>query len=198
MELCAFTVAYLEALRAGDPLIEQHFVSYFSQLLVIKLRARRCSATEIDEVRQETFVRVLAALRQSDKIREPERFGAFVNSVCNNVFLEMQRAYRRDSPLDDPDGTRADTHEIASDLVDLDALLVTEQSRRQVREVLRQLPPRDQQLLRALFFDEKPKDDICREFKVDREYLRVLLHRAKQQFRRLYARSMTNSASAGV
>jgi RNA polymerase sigma-70 factor (ECF subfamily) len=196
MELCAFTVAYLEALRAGDPLIEQHFVSYFSQLLVIKLRARRCSATEIDEIRQETFVRVLAALRQTDKIREPERFGAFVNSVCNNVFLEMQRALRRGgASLDEPDGA-VDADRVASNVIDLDSLLVSEQSRRHVREVLRQLSPRDQSLLRAIFFDEKPKDDICREFSVDREYLRVLLHRAKQQFRRLYARSSEGNFSA--
>ncbi len=191
MELCAFTVAYLEALRAGDPLIEQHFVSYFSQLLVIKLRALRCTATEIDEIRQETFVRVLSALRQTDKIREPERFGAYVNSVCNNVFLEMHRARKRAAPLDEeepPSERRAQ----ASEVIDLDAMLVTEQSRRQVREVLTQLAPRDRSLLRAIFFEEKPKDDICREFGVDREYLRVLLHRAKQQFRRLYARSVAN------
>ncbi len=77
-------------------------------------------------------------------------------------------------------------------MIDLEAMLVTEQSRRQVREVLTQLAPRDQSLLRAIFFEERPKEDICREFGVDREYLRVLLHRAKQQFRRLYARSMAN------
>lgn len=191
MELCAFTVAYLEALRAGDPLIEQHFVSYFSQLLVIKLRARRCTATEIDEIRQETFVRVLSALRQTDKIREPERFGAYVNSVCNNVFLEMHRALKRAAPLDDEEPPSAERSQ-AIEVIDLEAMLVTEQSRRQVRQVLTQLAPRDQSLLRAIFFDEKPKDDICREFGVDREYLRVLLHRAKQQFRRLYARSVSN------
>src|SRR5258708_37091 len=100
MEFCAFTIAYLDALRAGDPPTEQHFVAYFSQLLVIKLRARRCDATEIDEIRQETFVRVLSALRRRDGVRETERFGAYVNSVCNNVFLERLRAARRSTTLD--------------------------------------------------------------------------------------------------
>ena len=38
-------------------------------------------------------------------------------------------------------------------------------------------------LLRELFFLEKDKDEICRERGVDREYLRVLLHRAKTRFR---------------
>jgi RNA polymerase sigma-70 factor (ECF subfamily) len=33
---------------------------------------------------------------------------------------------------------------------------------------------------------------VCREFGVDREYLRVLLHRAKQSFKSLYLRKMGN------
>src|SRR5215471_15369948 len=100
MEFHAFTAAYLNALRAGDPPTEQHFVAYFSQLLVIKLRARRCDATEIDEIRQETFVRVLAALRQQDAVRDATRFGAYVNSVCNHVFLERLRAGKRASTME--------------------------------------------------------------------------------------------------
>jgi RNA polymerase sigma-70 factor (ECF subfamily) len=34
-----------------------------------------------------------------------------------------------------------------------------------------------------LFFEERDKDDICRTLNVDRNYLRVLLHRAKAKFR---------------
>jgi RNA polymerase sigma-70 factor (ECF subfamily) len=190
MEFCAFTIAYLDALRAGDPPTEQHFVAYFSQLLVIKLRARRCDSSEIDEIRQETFVRVLTALRKRDGVREPERFGAYVNSVCNNVFLERLRTARRSTTLDAEDGEMEVDVERAqqarAQVIDLDSMLVTEQSRQRVREVLGELSARDQHLLRAIFFDERPKDEICREFGVDREYLRVLLHRAKQHFRQRY------------
>jgi len=45
---------------------------------------------------------------------------------------------------------------------------------------------RDQQVLRAVFFEERDKEDICRELGVDRGYLRVLLHRAKANFRALF------------
>ena len=44
-------------------------------------------------------------------------------------------------------------------------------------------PPKDRDVLRALFFEECDKDEICRRFKVDRDYLRVLVHRAKARFR---------------
>jgi RNA polymerase sigma-70 factor (ECF subfamily) len=69
---------------------------------------------------------------------------------------------------------------------DLDGFLVTRQTCQQVRQVLEQLPDKDRRLLRALFLEEKEKDEVCREFGVDRNYLRVLLHRAKQSFRALY------------
>jgi RNA polymerase sigma-70 factor (ECF subfamily) len=199
MEFHAFTAAYLSALRAGDPPTEQHFVSYFSQLLVIKLRARRCDATEIDEIRQETFVRVLAALRKTDALRDATRFGSFVNSVCNNVFLERLRAGRRATSLDgetDANGGAARVDQLPADMIDLDAQLVTDESRVKVREVLDSLSARDQHLLRAIFFDETPKDEICKQFGVDREYLRVLLHRAKQHFRERYT-SNTNGHRRG-
>jgi RNA polymerase sigma-70 factor, ECF subfamily len=184
MEFHAFTPAYLNALRGGDPSTEQHFVAYFSQLLVIKLRSRRCDASEIDEIRQETFVRVLSALRRQDALRDATRFGAYVNSVCNNVFLERLRAGRRTQTLGS-DGEE-DLEQAPADVIDLDTLLVTDQARRRVREVLAGLSARDQQLLRAIFFEETPKDEVCRQFGVDREYLRVLLHRAKQHFRERY------------
>ena len=63
MELFAFTREYVERLREGDPSTEQHFVAYFDQILRIKLRARMLALETIDDLRQETYIRVIAALR---------------------------------------------------------------------------------------------------------------------------------------
>jgi RNA polymerase sigma-70 factor (ECF subfamily) len=52
-----------------------------------------------------------------------------------------------------------------------------------VRNALAGLPEKDRELLRLLFFEERDKDAICAALKVDRNYLRVLLHRAKGHFR---------------
>ena len=41
----------------------------------------------------------------------------------------------------------------------------------------------DFQHIVAMFLEERSKDEICREFGVDREYLRVLVHRAKNRAR---------------
>jgi RNA polymerase sigma-70 factor (ECF subfamily) len=45
------------------------------------------------------------------------------------------------------------------------------------------LPQKERQLLHWLFFEEADKDEVCRRLDIDRNYLRVLLHRAKQRFK---------------
>ena len=49
---------------------------------------------------------------------------------------------------------------------------------------------RDRRLLREIFLEERDKDAVCQDFGVDRDYLRVLLHRAKQAFKAVYLKNM--------
>jgi RNA polymerase sigma-70 factor (ECF subfamily) len=187
VELFTFDKAYVERLREGDAQTEQHFVSYFNQLLRIKLRARMLAPEIVDDLRQETFIRVIAALRHEGGIRQPERFGAYVNSTCNNVLLEFYRSSSRSKPLDE-------SHtEIADKVLDLEGMLVSQESKERVRVILGELPQRDGDLLRAIFLEEKEKDEVCHQFGVDRDYLRVLLHRAKDRFKSLYEKGLGNS-----
>ncbi len=48
---------------------------------------------------------------------------------------------------------------------------------------------KDQQILRAVFLEEVDKTEICKRFNVDRDYLRVLVHRAKIRFREAMEKS---------
>ncbi len=179
MELFAFTREYVERLREGDPSTEQHFVVYFDQLLRIKLRAKMLASETVEDLRQETYIRVLVTLRK-DGVRQPERFGAFVNSICNNVLMEFYRISARTRPLDDSNAERTDQ------TIDLEGLMVTRQAKERVRQVLQGLPRKDRELLHAFYLEEKEKDEVCKQFGVDRDYFRVLLHRAKDKFKVLY------------
>jgi RNA polymerase sigma-70 factor, ECF subfamily len=179
VEFFAFDKAYVERLREGDALTEEHFVAYFEQLLRIKLRSRMLTSDKVEDLRQETFIRVIAVIRK-DGVRQPERFGAFVNSICNNVLLEHYRSSKKNQPMED-------AHmDIPDKVLDLDGMLITMQSAERVRRTLDGMPKRDRDLLRDIFLEEKEKDTVCREFGVDREYLRVLVHRAKDKFKALY------------
>jgi RNA polymerase sigma-70 factor (ECF subfamily) len=126
---------------------------------------------------------VLKTLRADAGIRNPERLGAFVNSVCNNVLQEFYRSSARGAPLDE------NTEDPTDQTIDLDGMLMTKQTREQVRQILARLPEKDRQLLRAIFLEERDKNEVCRELGVNRDYLRVLLHRAKQSFRAFYEKS---------
>jgi len=180
VEFFTFDNAYVERLREGDPSTEQHFVAYFGQLLHIKLRSRPLTSDKVDDLRQETFIRVIAALRREGGVRQPERFGAFVNSICNNVLLEYYRSSAKNQPMED-------AHmDIPDKVLNLEGMLVTKESAEHVRRILDGMPKRDRDLLRAIFLEEKEKDVVCREMGVDREYLRVLVYRAKEKFKALY------------
>lgn len=175
MEFTTFDDDYVKRLAAGDPATVEHFDRYFGELIFIKLRARQYSSHAIEDVRQETFLRVFQVLRR-DGIRQPERIGAFVNSICNNVVLEFGRAGSRITFMDDAPEPAVHVEAPERDLIE-------RERRAQVRQILAKMPAKNQKLLTAVFLEERAPDEVCAEFGIDRNYLRVLLFRARAQLR---------------
>jgi RNA polymerase sigma-70 factor (ECF subfamily) len=171
---------YVQRLIGEDPETERHFAKYFGDLLTLKLRSRLRSPAQVEDARQETFRRVLVTLKERGGLASAESLGAFVNGVCNNVLFETYRAGSRVQALpedhDEPDVNRPSA----------ETTLVAGEEQARVREALAGLPQREKNVLRWLFFEERDKDEVCRELNVDRDYLRVLVHRAKAQFRKRY------------
>jgi RNA polymerase sigma-70 factor, ECF subfamily len=189
LQFFAFDAAYLERLRSGDARTEEHFVSYFGELIQLKLRSRLNSREAIEDVRQETFVRVLGLVRSANGLREPDRLGAFVNSVCNHVLMEHYRSRSKtESYLDsDMEATLANHEPSAL------SLLETKDAQRVVRQILTELTDRDRQLLQLVLLEERDKDEVCAELGITRDYLRVLVHRAKQSFKSFYISHLGDS-----
>jgi RNA polymerase sigma-70 factor (ECF subfamily) len=183
LDLFKFDKEYVDRLRDGEPETEAHFVSYFGQILGIMLRARRLPPERVDDIRQEALTRVIAILRRDGGIREPERFGAFVSSICKNVLRENARDWAKNQSLQE------NQIDVPDKIVDLERSLISKETKKKVREILNEMNPRDRDLLRAIFLEEKDKDEICTQFGADREYLRVLLYRAKERFRSSFLRN---------
>src|ERR1035441_4178123 len=181
----SFDAEYVRRLIDLDPETERDFVAYFGELLAIKLRSRLRAPELIQDVTQETFLRVLGTLRSSG-IDNPEALGSFVNSVGTNILFEVYRAQSR---------VALPVEERVSEETPADTALADEEERTQVRSVLSELPEKDRKILRWLFFDERDKGEVCRVLQVDREYLRVLVHRAKQRFRSDYLRRTATKAN---
>ncbi len=153
-----------------------------------KLRSRLRSAEAAEDARQETLMRVLTSIRRERGLRNPERLGAYVHGICNNVLLEAYRAQKR----------HMQSGEDAPDQVDWrpdpESEFVSAERRRLVRSVLEELKPKDRDLLRAVFLEEREKETVCREMGIDAAYLRVLLHRARLRFKSIL---MEKGAAAG-
>lgn len=180
MDFFTFDGEYVQRLRDGDHPTVDHFYSYFQKLLLIKLRKRLRSMEEIDDVRQETYLRVFRTLKSPGGLRDPSRLGAFVNRVCDHVVQEfLRKNNRNEESIGDRDFIGLD---------DFDEELIRSEERARVRFVISQLPERDAAILREIFLNDRPPDEVCEQFGVDRNYLRVLLHRAKQKFREAWLR----------
>jgi len=178
-----FDASYVSKLRAGDAPTEQHFITYFSELILLKLRPRLRLPEQIEDVKQETFTRTLSLIRSDGGLRHAERLGPLVNSICNNVLMEQYRLSGRIEALEDETADRlVETRPNALSMV------ISDDTRNVVRRVLDDLNERDRSLLQAVFLEERDKDEVCKELGVDRDYLRVLLHRAKGSFRVMYSK----------
>lgn len=177
MRLFSFDDDYVRRLREGDRETEAHFHTYFRDLLYAKLRRRLSSPQAIDDIRQEVFTRTIERLGQ---LEDGRKLGAFVNTICNNVLLEYYRQDHRVLSVDEQPDLAASG--------DLDNAMDVVQSRARIRRVLETLEPREAEILRAVFLEEADKQAVCERFGVDRQYLRVLLHRAKAKFRAAYLR----------
>ena len=189
LQFHSFDAAYIESLCAGDQRTQEHFVGYFTALLHLKLRSRLQSPQAREDVCQETFSRVFAVLRKDGGLREPDRLGAFVNTICNHVLFEHYRSQKANESLDEEG--RPELPARGADAFDI---VATRQIKDKVREILLDLPSRDRSLLKAVFLDERDRDEVCVEFGVDRDYLRVMLHRAKQDFKTEYVKRAGNLA----
>jgi RNA polymerase sigma-70 factor (ECF subfamily) len=180
VELYPFDAAYLARLRAHDPETEGHFVAYFNTLLKAKLRSQGYFDSPMNDIRQETLYRVLKAV-YAGSIHNPVSLHSYVLGVCANVVLEYGRGQRRFAQEDSEEFP-----EIVDDRNPADGAARQAEMRDAVCWVLKQLNDKERRILSAVFLQERDKDKICEEFGIDRDYLRVLIHRALANAKKLF------------
>jgi len=183
VDLYSFDEEYLRRLGAHDPATEAHFIAYFTERLKIVLRARGVDSHTIEDICQETFCRVWVAV-QAGAVNNARGFGAYVHSVCRNVLSENRRGTIRNQH------ESLEFHDVPDDHLSLDERLQRKENDNLVRVVLSELSERDRNILHARFFEERDNDEVCQDFRVDRDYLRVLLHRAVIKFGDIYKKKI--------
>lgn len=135
--------------RAGDSAAWEGLVDRLGPRVLAVARAHRLSWADAQDVYQVTWLRLLSHL---DRIREPERVGAWLASTCRHEALRVLRRDGRQVPTGDSD-----------DLDQPDPLapppetrLIATERQRMVWEALAALPPHCQRLLRLFMTDPPP------------------------------------------
>jgi RNA polymerase sigma-70 factor, ECF subfamily len=167
----------LAALRCRDPEAEEYLVASFRTQVRASLRKRFRFAEIVEDATQETFLRVLLYFRSGKTLRTPSSLPSFVKAVSMYVSLEMLRERGQGA------ATAGELPERIDNLRDPESVAVFGEQREIVRRALSQVDDKDAHLLRRVFFEEADKDQICRDLKISRPYLRVMVHRAKLRFK---------------
>lgn len=183
MNAYPFDVVYLQRLKDGDPEVERHFAAYFGEFVENKLRGRIRDPQLVEDVRQETLLRVLRVIRKQQGVQFPERFGGFVAAVTHNVACELSRGAHRHPQMEEnlPDPP--------DPWYDPDRDLNAADQKRAVAGILNQMNAKDRRVLRWCFLEEWDREEVCRRENVSPEYLRVLIHRAISRFKKIHGQT---------
>lgn len=133
--------------NARDRAAWTFLVESFAGLLRGVARRHRLSTQDVDDVMQETWLRLL---EHGSRIRDPARIAGWLETVARHESLDALRAGRGEVPIaEDPrDGLgEADS---------VEERVASEQRRALLDEALDALPGRQRDLLTLLFSDEEP------------------------------------------
>lgn len=165
-------------IRLGDAEAEALLYEKFSARVYFTALSETHSKDDAEDIRAETFLRVIQALRQ-DKLRSADSLPSFIVGFTLNVIREhIRQKYRADS-LEDYD------YDIASE-ISLESVFLEAETIRALEEAARHLKPREQQFLRMYYYDELPKEEIARRLGINEERVRLIKSRALQSFREIY------------
>lgn len=149
------TGAWVRLAAIGDRTAWAALVQRFGGLVWSVARSHQLGQADAEEVYQITWLRLTEHI---DRLKQPERVGAWLATTARNESLMLIRAGGRLTVTSDPGlldrGSDEDSPERA--VLDAEQAAADEQRVRQVWEAFRGLPERCQQLLRLLLVAPRP------------------------------------------
>jgi RNA polymerase sigma-70 factor (ECF subfamily) len=162
----------------GDTLAESALYQKYSNRLYFLALSELRSREDAEDVRAETFTRVLLALREG-KLRKPDSLSSFIVGIALNVIRESRRQRFGAESLSD--------HELklAGEVSPEKAFLDQEVSS-SIAETVKHLKPRERDFLRMYYYEELPLPEIAGALGIKQERLRLIKSRTLQRFRKIY------------
>ena len=162
----------------GDSTAETALYEKYSARIYFLALSELHSKEDAEDVRAETFLRVLQSLRQG-QVRSPDSLGSFIVGTALNVIREQVRQSYKTQPLDDRELSLIGQRTIESAFIDTEAS-------RAIEEAAGALKPREREFLRMHYYEELSKEEIARALGVKEERLRLIKSRALKKIREIY------------
>ena len=155
------------------------YEKYSARVYYLALKETR-SQHDAEDVRAETFLRVLQAIR-GNQIRSAEALGAFVLGVTRNVLRELYAKRRQggDAIPAEEAGLAIPSHE---------QVYLDQEIRSAMQRTIERLRPREQLVLRLLIYEELPSEEVARRADIAPERVRLIKSRALKHFREIHSR----------
>ncbi len=162
----------------GDAAAESALYERYSERVFYLALSERFSRDDAEDIRAETFLRVLQALREG-RLRKPDSLPSFIVGIALNVMREHKRQRAGTDSLTDGE------YEIPGG-ESPEAAFLDKETARSIEEMASQLKPRERQFLRMFYYEELPKEEIARALGIREERLRLVKSRALKSFRGIY------------
>jgi RNA polymerase sigma factor (sigma-70 family) len=142
------TEALVAAAAAGEAEAWTQLIDRYAVLIRSVCRAHRLADADADDVAQLTWLR---AVEHIGRLRDPDRFGAWIGTTARHECLRVLRGGKRVVPTaDEIQGPLFAEH------ADPDETALAAERRAAVRAALAALPPRQRTLLRLLHAESAP------------------------------------------
>jgi RNA polymerase sigma factor (sigma-70 family) len=142
------TQALVEAAAAGEPRAWRELIDRYAVLIRCVCRSHRLADADAEDVAQLTWLR---AVEHIGRLRDPERFGAWVATTARRECLRVLQGRKRVVPTCDEVRTP-----LFAAHVDGDEIALAAERRTAVRSALATLPKRQRTLLTLLHSDSEP------------------------------------------
>jgi RNA polymerase sigma-70 factor, ECF subfamily len=162
----------------GDSLAESALYQKYSERVLFLALSELHSRADAEDVRAETFIRVIQALRQG-KVRKPESLSSFIVGIALNVVREHRRRSNATESLTDRESEFPGAGSPESVFLDKEVA-------RSIQQITTQLGPREQNFLRLYYYEELSNEEIAQQLGIKTERLRLIKSRTLKKFREIY------------
>lgn len=152
---------------------------YSAKVYYLALRDSK-SPQDAEDVRAETFLRVLQAIRRN-QIRSADALPGFILGVTRNVLRELYARRAQADTIVEPD-------QVSLSFPSHERIFLDQEVEVAIQETIARLKPRERAVLRMHFYDELPTEEIARRVAIAPERVRLVKSRALKHFREIHTR----------